>query len=225
MVPDRLKLFIKFKGISTRKFEQSIGAGNGFLSGKQDSIRSDKLTTIYKRYPELSISWLLTGEGDMLNPTTYKDNKIEESNRYRSLQRPYIPSLLDGINRPRIFSESIERWEGAFMALPIDDFDFSLTAHDDSMKDDNNSLRTISKGDFLACKLWDNQSGYRYGEIYALNVPAGIIIRLVEESERENYLRCLPLSSDTSYSSYDIPEEDITESALVVGVVSIKTWM
>jgi len=66
----RLKEYIDFKGIKISGFEKSIGMSNASLvkpmrSG--GSIGADKLEIIFKVYPDLNPTWLLTGEGEMLN--------------------------------------------------------------------------------------------------------------------------------------------------------------
>lgn len=66
---DRLMQFIKYSGLSARKFDLSIGASNGYtlrMSKNRASIGSDVLENILKAYPDLNVVWLLTGEGPML---------------------------------------------------------------------------------------------------------------------------------------------------------------
>ena len=68
-IVDRLKLFIEAKGISLNEFDKSIGVSSGYI-GKhvrgEGSIGSHILEKIFAVYPELSVRWLLTGEGEML---------------------------------------------------------------------------------------------------------------------------------------------------------------
>lgn len=71
---DRLKEFIDYKGVSLNSFDETIGAGNGYV-GKQikrsASIGSDVLEKIFLAFPELNPTWLLTGSGSMLLPAGY----------------------------------------------------------------------------------------------------------------------------------------------------------
>ncbi|MFN0203094.1 MAG: hypothetical protein ACKVTZ_16330 [Bacteroidia bacterium] len=69
LIIERILQFIKFKNLSIRKFEAQLGFSNGIFSTakKQNSaLGVDKILTITQHYPELSIEWLLTGEGEML---------------------------------------------------------------------------------------------------------------------------------------------------------------
>ncbi len=65
-VKERLKLFLKSKKISERKFTSTIGVSNGYVSSMRKSIQPDKLASIALHYPDLDHNWLLTGIGQML---------------------------------------------------------------------------------------------------------------------------------------------------------------
>lgn len=69
MVLDRIKKYIDFKGVTIAAFERSIGMSNasfGKSLKNKGAIGSDKIEKILSVYPDLSPSWLLTGEGSML---------------------------------------------------------------------------------------------------------------------------------------------------------------
>lgn len=66
-VRDRLIEYIAIKGISKRAFALKIGASSSFVNNISQSIGQDKINSIRKVFPDLNISWLLTGDGEMLN--------------------------------------------------------------------------------------------------------------------------------------------------------------
>ena len=68
-------------------------------------------------------------------------------------------------------------------------------------------------------------SHVRWGEVYALATYDGIMIKKVEESEQEGYIRCVPFNKEEGFKPYDVPINEIHDWALVVGVVSVKTWI
>ncbi len=73
---DRLMQFIQHAGLSARQFDLSIGAANGYtlrMKKNRASIGSDVIENIVRTYPQLNVSWLITGEGEML-----KSSKIAE---------------------------------------------------------------------------------------------------------------------------------------------------
>ena len=61
---DRLVLFIKTIEVSNREFEKRIGVANGYIGNqlkRRGSVSSSILHKILLVYPELNITWLLTG--------------------------------------------------------------------------------------------------------------------------------------------------------------------
>ena len=66
---DRLIQFIEYIGLSARQFDLSIGAANGYtlrMKKNHASVGSDVIENILRKYPQLNVVWLLTGEGDMI---------------------------------------------------------------------------------------------------------------------------------------------------------------
>ena len=66
-VKQRLMQFLKYKGLSQKRFEAAVGLANGYVNNIRRSVTEDKLQQIALHYPELNKAWLLTGEGEMLN--------------------------------------------------------------------------------------------------------------------------------------------------------------
>lgn len=65
-VKSRLIEFLKFKLISQKAFAQSVGVSAGFVNAIRVSIQPKTLEKISNVYPDLNITWLLTGVGPML---------------------------------------------------------------------------------------------------------------------------------------------------------------
>ncbi len=65
-VKSRLIEFLKFKSISQKAFAQSVGVSAGFVNAIRVSIQPKTLEKISNVYPDLNITWLLTGVGPML---------------------------------------------------------------------------------------------------------------------------------------------------------------
>lgn len=83
-VKQRIVLFYKELGLNKREFERSINASNGYLDKLRNSPSPKKLEIIFLTYPQLNRVWLLSGEGDMLNTTTPKNN-VENSDIIENL--------------------------------------------------------------------------------------------------------------------------------------------
>lgn len=69
-VKHRLLLFIREKGLSQKRFEETAHLSNGYVNNLKASPSSAIIQKILYAFPDLSQSWLLTGEGPMLAPTT-----------------------------------------------------------------------------------------------------------------------------------------------------------
>ncbi len=68
-ISKRLKEYIKFKGYSISGFEKNIYASNGYVNNCKNITKS-KLRLLNEKFPDLSIDWVLTGEGEMIIGST-----------------------------------------------------------------------------------------------------------------------------------------------------------
>lgn len=59
--------FCKYKGITAADFERNVGLANGMLKKLSSSTRNHTFSRISNAFPDLNISWLRTGKGEMLN--------------------------------------------------------------------------------------------------------------------------------------------------------------
>lgn len=85
-VKERLKEFIKYKGISERKFCKAAGLALSYVNNIRVSIQPDRVNSIAVAFPELNTGWLLTGEGEMLK-------KNDTTNEYQTLNSELLTFL------------------------------------------------------------------------------------------------------------------------------------
>ncbi len=79
---ERLLVFIEFKGLEKASFEKLVGLSNGFVDKSGDNTRYSSLDKISNSFPDLNISWLRTGEGEMIKTGDIKvfgDNNISNT--------------------------------------------------------------------------------------------------------------------------------------------------
>lgn len=74
-VKDRILVFIRHLNIGQNKFEKSCGLSCGTISSVKQAPNGTTILKIIDAYPELSLEWLMRGEGDMLKNTS-TDNCI-----------------------------------------------------------------------------------------------------------------------------------------------------
>jgi len=73
-VQERLRKFIEYLRISIKAFERSINVENSYVNSIRNSIPPEKLDSISKEYPELDMTWLIMGTGQMLK----QDNSLSQ---------------------------------------------------------------------------------------------------------------------------------------------------
>ena len=64
-IKDRLILYIESISINRRQFEKRAGLANGYINNMK-SLGNSSIEKIKSAFPDLNMSWLLTGEGEML---------------------------------------------------------------------------------------------------------------------------------------------------------------
>ena len=79
-------------GISQNNFSVSIGKSSGYVSNMPGDINSAVLRSIIRVYPQVSMHWLLTGEGEpLIDPNAMDSQKQYE--RLLSMQKTQIKEL------------------------------------------------------------------------------------------------------------------------------------
>ena len=68
-IKDRILLWTEYQNISVSAFERKCGLSVGYVSNLKPNTNSKKINDILRAYPQLNKTWLLTGEGSMLNET------------------------------------------------------------------------------------------------------------------------------------------------------------
>lgn len=70
-VKSRLKEFARFKGLPIYKFESLCGMSQGYVSNIRQSISPNFVQKITSIFPDLNVSWLITGNGEMILRDNY----------------------------------------------------------------------------------------------------------------------------------------------------------
>lgn len=186
-----------------------------------------KIEKILNVYPELNPVWLMTGEGEMLRAGQGGESggTREPGDSYRRSGRPHLDSLYEGGSDPELFHRLVERAEGETLFLSfLGEYDFSLRMGGESMLNTANPSRSLGDGDIVACRLTMEGGLFRWGDLYALQTPDGVVIRMVHPSDRPGCIRCVPFNEQAGFQAYDLPVEEISDRALVVGVVRFSRF-
>lgn len=106
-INDRLKDFVKYLGISQRKFTSKCGISEGSLRNGE-SLNGTGLAKVKKTYPELNLLWVFYGEGSMVLNT----NQVNEE----GLGYGISPSIDDIVNQKiDQAKEELQKYVGDFV--------------------------------------------------------------------------------------------------------------
>jgi phage repressor protein C with HTH and peptisase S24 domain len=233
---ERLIKYIEYQGDTKYKFYKKTGLSNGFLD-KNRSIGSDKCEIISVCYPDLSLEWLITGNGSMIKPnmqdllynesiinsirfseeTKNKENLIHSSNEpakeYEGI--PLIP--IDAMAGWGSGDVQVMDYESKKYVIPEFtelNVDFMLRIKGSSMYPKYNS------GDLVACKkLVLNDIFFQWNKVYVLDTDQGALIKRIKKGSDEHLLI---VSDNKSYEPYELHLSKIHAIAIVLGVIRLE---
>lgn len=206
-VKQRLIQFIKYKGIGQGKFEKTVGLSNGYINQLRHSPSPQKIQMIIGAYPDLNQSWLLTGEGEMLNSL-----KIctEPNINYTKGVPYYNVDFIGGfdivLNDQTISPEYLIDFRKYNEATCW----CNVTGH--SMEPE------ITHGDIIALKKIEDKSFLPLGEVYAIVTTNGMrtIKRLGPSSDPKCYT-LVPTNKSPEYGIQELPKDMIEHIFQVLG--------
>lgn len=76
-INERVRIFIKRKGMSVNAFSEEIGVSQGTLNPQVNGtygVSAITLSAIAERYPSANMRWFLTGKGEMEVSTITQNN-------------------------------------------------------------------------------------------------------------------------------------------------------
>ena len=211
-VKQRLIHFIKYKGISQGKFEKAVGLSNGFVNNIRLSITPEKLQKISLYFPDLNKSWLLTGEGEMLNQkqeTAHKD-LLSDYEIYLLPMTTYAGSL-NGVLADCALLQNCEK-----VISPIKGVDFAITVYGESMAPEYPS------GSRLLIKRINPSVFIDLGKVFVLDTSNGVIVKEVHTCEKEGYVTCYSINPDPKYADLNVALKDVYGMYRVLMCLSVK---
>lgn len=186
-------------------FTECIGSDKStvsqVLNGKINAP-NNMFASVAAAFPQLNMNWVLTGEGEMLNPDTPEPEKsFTEGVPYYD-----VDFLLgfDELEHPGAQNpECLIRMPG------YDKATMWCNASGHSMEPE------ISNGDIIALKRIEDVSFLPYGDVYGIITTNGMrTIKRLGRSSRDGYYRLIPTNKE-----YDEQEIPLTQIAVVYRVM------
>lgn len=217
---ERILEFIDYKGISVSAFERSIGKSTNYVRNSK-SFTSNVLATIMSVYPELSMEWLITGEGYMLKnekrTTLDEYNSIATSENSTPLQREaknvikYYPSVNGSMGGVQFLDDPEESYVDIIMP-GFSECKYAINAYGDSMHP------VIKSGQIILLMEW-TEKFIDWGRIYLVVTKSGYrTIKYLKPADNSNAIRCESENKESN-PAFEIEKEDVLKLFLVKGWV------
>ena len=180
---------------------------------------------IYTKCRCVNPSWLLTGEGSMLQTTkqaeqTAPKQHIEIAHQVPEGSNEGIPLIpLDavaGFPADGGSGVSMDNWERYVIPEFADKgANFLIRVSGDSM------VPLYYSGDLLACHKITDIRFFQWGTIYVLETSQGILVKRVQESEKyDDCILCVS-ENDSVHKPFLLPRDDIRSLSTLVGLVRL----
>lgn len=222
-IKERILIFANTLGISKREFYNKIQVSRGTLESRT-GITEDILAKFIATYPEVSIEWLLTGEGNMLNEVK---SKIQPNHTFalstdRKVQVQDIPlydlSATAGIMA--IFNDLSITPEDYLRVPNLPPVDGAIYVRGESM------TPLLKSGDIIIYKkLALSLDSILWGQIYLLSFDAGgdtfTVVKYIQKSDDPERIRLV--SHNSHFEPKDIPLSSIRALAIVKASITFHT--
>lgn len=100
-IKERVIELANFKGVALEKFFSDLGVTYGSFKGqnKNSSLNSSVIERIHELYPDINLSWLISGKGEILAEKPVARSTILGDNNYVRQNSPSFQSPSDKLLR------------------------------------------------------------------------------------------------------------------------------
>lgn len=114
-VKERIIHYLKKSKITQSEFCKRVGLSSGYIGAMRKSFQPGTINKIVIEFPDLDITWLLTGKGEMLNSETKEPNSNEEDMQMKELIAAFRENremLAEALDQNSRLIGVIERMQG-----------------------------------------------------------------------------------------------------------------
>lgn len=221
-IKERFDAFIRYKGLSRRRFQDIIEVSNSYIQNISKGISNEVLNRISIQFPELNIEWLVRGVGEMIiNEEQKKQDKavsIQNVN-YKLVPIIHIDSV-GGIHSSNAIVGEPQYIEGYTPFTDAKDDDICIIQSGNSM------TPTCPSGSLLLLREVSNWKEYfGYGNIFVIELTDGR--RITKEVSRYNenpkdFIWCI--SHNPNVPDEELPKSMIASVWKVIKIQIDKGW-
>lgn len=206
---------------SRKEFFKKINATYGNFTGKSKNSEpsNEIIREISCAFPQVSLDWLVKGEGEMLKSDTHpQEREIEHPYGQTKDLQPKLPLIpfhaVAGLNST--YEYDFKRNAEDYYVIPDwKGCDFVTRLTGDSMNPKYNH------GDIVGCKLIKDPSIIQWGKVHILYIQeqGAVCKRIRKSTNPDNYI----LESDNkTFDPFEVPKKAITNIALVMGSITTR---
>lgn len=210
-VKERLRRFLKHSNITAQKFEALCGLSNGYISNMRKGIGDDKLEQIANSFPNLNLSWLVLGEGEMLK--TKQSSDVGVSGHVIR----YWPELAATGGGSQIFNAEIKSGFRDMILPNFNDCTDAIPLVGDSM------YPRYKSGQIIIIKPW-TETFIEYGQIYLIVTRTNYCtVKYIHPCKDDAKITCCSENTEL-YPPFEIERESIHKLYIVKGAVEQNTY-
>lgn len=213
---ERFDKYMKYKGLNDNKVTNSLGLSIGTLgkSRKENRDLSDRnIENILKFYTDLNRTWLLTGEGEMLDTSckSIEDSQFSSSSDLHLI--PLLPVSAQG-GSFNDFVVSIKESSCEKIISPIKGADYAMSVSGESMAPEYPS------GSQILIKRIDEKAFIDWGRVYVLDTCNGTVIKRLFPSETADKVLCKSINPE--FPSFEVSLSDVYAVYRVLMCMALK---
>lgn len=220
LIKERVLQIAEYKEVTKREFFESIEMSYGNFTGKSKKtpLNSNAIQNISSMYPDISLEWLIHGEGEMI--VKAQGHILEEGTKNLQNTKGWIPLVPVGAVAGSGKGEIQIKEEDILERYLIPEFERKGVTH--IIRVDGSSMYPkYSSGDLLGCKPITDLSFFQWGKVYVLDTDQGVMVkRLFQVEGNDKQLECR--SDNPNYPPFKINKSSIYKIAIVIGVVRME---
>ena len=217
-VKERIKAILDYNHLSVNDFSEKIQVKTkqaiyDLLSGKTKSISSTMENKILSKFKDVSRSWLLTGEGEMLRDGVSAEKTVDDEKENKAYTIPLLPVSAQGGSLSN-FAESVRESDCEKIISPIKGADFAMPVAGDSMAPE------YPAGSQIFIKKINERAFIDWGRVYVLDTCNGTVIKRVYPTDDPNIVECRSINPE--YPPFKVSVEDVYGMYRVLMCMSMK---
>lgn len=225
---DRLYEYLAQKGLKPTAFEKEIGLSNGYFSAQKKrnaDMGEGIMIKIIDYCRDINAGWLLTGKGDMFN----QDNNANINDNLANAIPLNIESANMGKPIPLVHQFAAAGFGNADFSIGEQDVKeyyvipkFKYSKVDFMIEVTGMSMYPhYTPGDVIACSILHDSQFIQWNKCHVIATQEqGIIVKRLMPGKDERHLKII--SDNKEFLPVDVPLDEITGVALVVGAVSLE---